>query len=267
MAEPAEYLMATEEAAAMQVPAQLGVLRSQHIWIGDTGASNHCTFSNLGFTNISSIDSTTVSAHGKSMKSKYAGNIMVEASDKFGNTQGVFQLQGVQYNPHYNFNLFSISKCMRQGWTVTGNASGMVLTSPDKKSKLVFDIVIPTPKGCIFASLLIRKQDIAAAEVGVEGGIGQSTSNVHTQSENGETQRKRTPNKLTLHEVHAKLGHPDKEKARRTAKALGWTMVDGTMESCESCAMGKAKQKNVPQKSTRIKPRQQERDNFMIYPP
>ena len=53
MAEPAEYLMATEEAAAMQVPAQLGVLRSQHIWIGDTGASNHCTFSNLGFKNIS----------------------------------------------------------------------------------------------------------------------------------------------------------------------------------------------------------------------
>ena len=41
------------------------------------------------------------------------------------------------------------------------------------------------------------------------------------------------------------MGHMNERDARRAAKALGWTIAPGSLEVCESCALGKAKQKNV----------------------
>ena len=47
------------------------------------------------------------------------------------------------------------------------------------------------------------------------------------------------------------------DNTRKVAKELGWTIVRGTMKTCESCAKGKAKQKRVKidvpnEKSTEI---------------
>ena len=48
-------------------------------------------------------------------------------------------------------------------------------------------------------------------------------------------------------------GHCDKEKVIRTAKTMGWRLLTSQMHPCEACAMGKAKQKKVPKRSTRVK--------------
>jgi hypothetical protein len=45
-------------------------------------------------------------------------------------------------------------------------------------------------------------------------------------------------------DLHAKLGHVNDEYMRATAKAMGLE-VTGTLKTCESCAIGKAKQKNL----------------------
>ena len=58
---------------------------------------------------------------------------------------------------------------------------------------------------------------------------------------------------MIFQEAHARLGHCDKEKAIRTAKVMGWRKIASTMPPCKACAMGKAKQKSVPKRSTRIK--------------
>jgi len=66
-AAPTEYLAVNTsrlsiEVAAMEIPATMQALKSVDIWIGDTGASNHCTFSMEGMYNISHKSVATMSA-------------------------------------------------------------------------------------------------------------------------------------------------------------------------------------------------------------
>ena len=51
-------------------------------------------------------------------------------------------------------------------------------------------------------------------------------------------------------EAHRFLGHPGgEERTRATALALSFTLKRGKMHKCESCAIGKVKQKSVPRYS------------------
>jgi hypothetical protein len=45
------------------------------------------------------------------------------------------------------------------------------------------------------------------------------------------------------------LGHMSEIATRQAAKALGWTLTPGSMTPCEMCAIGKGRQKNLPQDS------------------
>jgi hypothetical protein len=58
------------------------------------------------------------------------------------------------------------------------------------------------------------------------------------------------PRKMSILAVHRMLGHKSEDSTRLTAKALGNTIMRGSMPECEACALSKAKQKNVPKKST-----------------
>jgi hypothetical protein len=46
------------------------------------------------------------------------------------------------------------------------------------------------------------------------------------------------------------LGHKSEDSTWPTAKALGITIMTGSMPVCKACAHSKAKQKNVPKKLT-----------------
>jgi hypothetical protein len=49
---------------------------------------------------------------------------------------------------------------------------------------------------------------------------------------------------MTFWEAHSHLGHLSHQKTIKTAQNLGWEM-QGTLEKCEDCAIGKGRQKNV----------------------
>ncbi len=49
--------------------------------------------------------------------------------------------------------------------------------------------------------------------------------------------------------VHRLLGHHSEMQTQQIAKALGILIAQGSMETCEACAMAKAKQKNTQHKS------------------
>ena len=66
----------------MEVPATLQGLKSDDIWIGDTGASNHCTFSNIGLHNYRYSKSSTMSATGTTQASEIIGDLDVTACNK-----------------------------------------------------------------------------------------------------------------------------------------------------------------------------------------
>ena len=56
-----------------------------------------------------------------------------------------------------------------------------------------------------------------------------------------------------MNQAHARLGHMNENKTRKTAKALGWILKPGNFETCIGCAEGKSKQKNVPKETEHVK--------------
>jgi hypothetical protein len=54
--------------------------------------------------------------------------------------------------------------------------------------------------------------------------------------------------KMNITKAHEFLGHCNKEMMQAAAKNMGWILT-GPWKECASCAMGKAKQKNIPKES------------------
>ena len=55
--------------------------------------------------------------------------------------------------------------------------------------------------------------------------------------------------KMSIEQAHAILGHSSEAKTRQTAAALGILVTRGALKTCKSCAIAKAKQKNVNEES------------------
>jgi hypothetical protein len=111
------------------------------------------------------------------------------------------KLTDVNYSKKFNYNLFSAARCLKNGWTMTGDKECITLVHPSGGHKLVFDIVIPTKNGALFATMLTKDTEVANAQV-------------------------EKPQAMTLKQAHSKLGHYcDIEKTRHTAKRLNWKQV------------------------------------------
>jgi hypothetical protein len=135
-------------------------------------------------------------------------------------------MNDVKVVPDNKFNLFSITKRLSSGWKLGGDEKSLWLSKGD--DRVVFDLNIRTKEGCIFAMYMHRD--------GVEV--------VALQAE--------THRKINIEKAHQLLGRMSNDTTRATAKALGWEILGGSMQPCESCAVGKAKQNNVPKKSENI---------------
>ncbi len=55
--------------------------------------------------------------------------------------------------------------------------------------------------------------------------------------------------KMKIKQAHAILGHSSEETMRQTAAVLGMGITRGTLKTCKSCAIAKAKQKNLNNES------------------
>ncbi len=55
--------------------------------------------------------------------------------------------------------------------------------------------------------------------------------------------------KMNIEQAHAILGHASKDTTHRTTAALNMLITRGTVKTCESCTILKAKQKNINQES------------------
>ncbi len=52
--------------------------------------------------------------------------------------------------------------------------------------------------------------------------------------------------KINAKQAHEYLGHLSKDTTRMLAKYLGMILLRGLLPVCESCAIAKAKQRNIP---------------------
>ncbi len=69
--------------------------------------------------------------------------------DKDGAQMGEVIITDVSHLPEGNFNLFSVTRLQKKGWTLTGNGDYIKLEKG--KKSLLFNIVINTPKGALYA--------------------------------------------------------------------------------------------------------------------
>ncbi len=61
----------------------------------------------------------------------------------------------VSHLPEGNFNLFSVTRLQKKGWTLIGNADYIKLQKGRKS--LLFNIIINTPKGVLYVGKFSRK--------------------------------------------------------------------------------------------------------------
>ena len=171
--------------ASIEVPATLGILKDDDIWVCDTAASNHFSKNCDGAYNVRNTSTMSTGMSGASVDATMMDFVMTQYS-KTGAEGERFKLTDVNYSKKFNYNLFSAARCLKNGWTMTGDREGITLIHPNGGHKLVFDIVIPTKNGALFATML--KKDIEIANTQVE-----------------------KPQTMTLLQAHNKLGHCDRE--------------------------------------------------------
>ena len=219
-----ELLLMAGNDQGMRFPDDAKILRDPNVWIGDTAATCDVTFCKAGMTGTDPPKGSggVVAYNGQNEKPELIGTIAGDKCDANGNVEFRIKMAEVAYTPKSHFNLFSIGKRLREGWQLGGNEEAIWIKKGS--TKLKFDGRVTTPKGVVYYMYLKRDTEIAGAA----------------------TESKKL---VSMKQAHDMLGHGNKEKTRKTAKAIGIEIKPGDMDPCDACAAGKAKQKNVPKQS------------------
>ena len=219
-----EDIMGTE--SALRTVVQDGgekmmlLLEDPEIFVIDSGATTHSTGNSIGMINMKNANgSKTRVGNGAKIATKAIGSLPFQ--DESGTKGG---MGGVHLIPGAPFNLISGTKLLTMGYQLSGDENKIVYSKDDKC--ITFDIKIKSPEGMLLAARLKR----TATEVGGAAAIAEGQERTITR---------------TIQQAHDELGHMSEALTRKTVHALGWTIVCGKTRTCESCAIGKARQKNV----------------------
>ena len=209
-------------------PDSYDLLQTPEIWIGDTAATTDMTPNRKGMTEVSRPpgDVHVVMGNKQVEKSTAVGSISSVVCDNQGKQKFNVKMTDVALVPDCAFNLFSLSKRLKKGWSLHGNADALTLSSPDGACKLRFDIKITTPNGVLFAICMKRSHA--------------GHANVVT---NGNKNEKMI--QMSVLQAHEKLGHISAWATVQIAESLGWVHAGNQTINCASCAAGKAKQKSL----------------------
>jgi hypothetical protein len=212
-----------------------------NIWIADTAATVHMTPHEIGMFEVKEAKAEDAIAvgNGSNEKAEKVASISGTLHDKHGKERNQAALQDVTHLPSGKFNLFSLTKMQKDGWTLHGDDKAIWLSK--NNNRIIFDIVIPTTKGLLFTMYFRRNVKVAGAMTDAE-----------------------KPVTMSITELHGKLSHDGNEDAmRKTAEALGVKLTRGTLKPCEACTAGKAKQKNAPKTSDHEPATAEERQIFL----
>ena len=165
-----------------------------NVWIADSAATVHSTGHQVGMFDIKKVSTGGITiANGEEQKIKLFGSLKGTMCDQHGDQQAEAVIENVKLVPTQKFNLFSTTKLQTKGWQLGGNKNSMWLEKDNKK--IVFDIMLKTEEGVLFAMYFKRDTEIAGATID-------------------------TKTKMSVMTAHEKLGHCSEELTRKTAKAL-----------------------------------------------
>ena len=204
------------------------LLTQQTIWIGATVAMMDMTAYLVGMINKKEARESVsiVMGNKQAEKSVAIGDILCMVCDNLGNQVMGALIKDVALVPDCTFNLFSISKHLKQGWKLVGTEDTLILTSHNGKYIIKFDITMSMPNGKLYAICIMQTQEKVA-------GIMTTNDNLAKQVIS------------MVQQVHDRLGHINERATKEIAKALGWKLTDATKLNCSSCAAGKVKQRSL----------------------
>ena len=93
----------------------LDILFDKDVWIADTGASNHGTYSNLGGKNAQASATSNLGIHGGAVKVDKTIDISGQFVKKNGQEGLRATLTAVNVTPGSNFNVCSVARLLVQG--------------------------------------------------------------------------------------------------------------------------------------------------------
>ena len=186
--------------SALSFPKTLKLLEDPNIWIADTAATCDSTPHNVGAVNVrqaTNNDSGVIYGDGKSNKTTTLFDLRGTLTDNNGNELQQVKLHNVRHVPTAMFNLFSLTKRQKDGWTLHGDSEAIWITKGN--NKIIFDICIETPEGLVFAAHLRRSGPTTGTEV-----------NAVTQD---------TKKTVTIQKAHELLGHMNESATQNAARA------------------------------------------------
>ncbi len=104
----------------------MDMLKRSDMWIADSDASNHVTFSDKGYRNKRIATGLTHGIVGDSVLPKCKLDLSCVQFDKDGAQVGEVIIPDVSHLPEGNFNLFSVTRLQKKRWTLTWNADYII---------------------------------------------------------------------------------------------------------------------------------------------
>jgi hypothetical protein len=220
------------------------LLLDPNVWLVDTVVSVHMTTHQQGLLDMCTAanDAMITMGNGSSESAPVViGTLPGTVCAQYGNELNKVAIENVSYLLNGTFNLFSLTQMILKGWVMGNNTTSIWIEKG--RNKVTFNLVIPTPKGIMFAMYFAK---IAGAT------IDKAPTKVPT---------------MMIDQAHVRLGHMSEDATRKTVKALNLILTKGTLKACDACAAcaaTKAKQKNVP-KTSSMTPSNMKKDESQIY--
>jgi hypothetical protein len=173
-----------------------------------------------GLTDVREIDESIKIGNGDLMIETKIGNLKCEVTQINGEKFTV-TLNDVKYVPSLYVNLFTLNKALKKGFKLSND--GVVVSLNFKHVKLMFDRVINATDGCVTGVSL--KPMISN---NINGFANASISNERIYD---------------IDHLHKLFRHCGQGILNKTIKIYGFK--SGSFDTCEQCAIAKARQKNV----------------------
>jgi hypothetical protein len=138
--------------SALSFPKTLKLLEDPNIWIAYMVATCDSTPHDISAENIREGDKVTggiIFGDGKDNVATKIFELPGTVTNSNGNELREVRMKNVLHVPTAMFNLFSLTKQQKDGWTLHGDTNAIWIMKGE--NKIVFDIRIETPEGLVFA--------------------------------------------------------------------------------------------------------------------
>lgn len=141
------------------------LLKCPDVWISDTGAMQHSTFSTIGGINKRECNVRKKGQMGTTTNTSIVMDFCVKLCNGRGNCLGKVLLKDVQVDSKFNYKLFSINQLLKDWFTLSGNDSMLGLIRTCNKQSMAFDTKIPIDNSFLLAGYMqqVKSNEVAAA--------------------------------------------------------------------------------------------------------